>query len=215
MCKLNFFTRAFKSTPGLCRWPAIVRVFAALLVFSVFLGSAKAASAETYEDCILEHMTGVTSDIAATEIRAACRTKHPLKTETSSKQEKPDSKGETEASSLDKKTKRSFHVDLEKTNLYTDALTIIDVLQNNKRLTEIKMYNATEYVVRRVKIGVALGKSGGKLCPTNLRHYSYIMEPADKKKPTRKAKPRHRPSTKKQKEVLTLIWRKRIHTRTR
>ena len=33
----------------------------------------------TYEDCILENMKGVTSNLAAAEIRQACRAKFPKK----------------------------------------------------------------------------------------------------------------------------------------
>lgn len=54
----------------------------ATLLFLLLIGYAETSSAQlfgprNYEDCIIEGMQGVTSDVAAVSIRSACREKFP------------------------------------------------------------------------------------------------------------------------------------------
>lgn len=53
-----------------------------ILLFLLLIGYAETSSAQlfgprNYEDCIIEGMQGVTSDVAAVSIRSACREKFP------------------------------------------------------------------------------------------------------------------------------------------
>lgn len=53
------------------------RIFT-LLLMTPLVCNADWFGPKTYEDCILEGMKGTTSDVAAQEIRKACRSKFPL-----------------------------------------------------------------------------------------------------------------------------------------
>ena len=50
-------------------------LLAILILIPLFCGTLEAAKVSSYEDCILESMKGVESDLAAAEIRNACKTK--------------------------------------------------------------------------------------------------------------------------------------------
>ena len=50
------------------------------ILSSVLFGTVHAGKFKSYEDCILESMKGVTSDLAAAEITKACRSKFPKRT---------------------------------------------------------------------------------------------------------------------------------------
>lgn len=54
------------------------RIFT-LLLMTPLVCSADWFGPKTYEDCVLEGMKGTTSDVAAQEIRKACRSKFPQK----------------------------------------------------------------------------------------------------------------------------------------
>lgn len=54
-------------------------LLAMCLLAALLLGCDRFSESKTYDDCILQHMQGVASDVAAREIQYVCEQKFPLK----------------------------------------------------------------------------------------------------------------------------------------